>query len=35
MSAVDFQILKADGDGLKWFDSNKLIVATPAGQEHC
>jgi len=32
MSAVDFQILKADKDGLKWFDSNRLIVATPAGQ---
>jgi len=33
MSAVDFQILKADADGLKWFDSNRLIVATPAGQD--
>lgn len=33
MSAVDFQILRADNDGLKWYDSNKLIVATPAGQE--
>ena len=33
MNAVDFQILKADADGLKWYDSGKLIVATPAGQE--
>jgi hypothetical protein len=33
MSAIDFQILRADSDGLKWFDSNRLIVATPAGQE--
>lgn len=33
MSAIDFQIIKADADGLKWFDSNRLIVATPVGQE--
>lgn len=33
MSAIDFQILRNDNDGLKWFDSNRLIVATPAGQE--
>ena len=33
MSAVDFQILRADQDGLKWYDSNRLIVATPAGQD--
>lgn len=33
ISAVDFQILKADSDGMKWFDSKKLIVATPAGQD--
>ena len=33
MSAVDFQIIKADADGLKWFDSGRLIVATPVGQE--
>ena len=33
MSAVDFQILRADNDGLKWYDSNRLIVATPAGQD--
>jgi len=33
ISAVDFQILKADSDGMKWFDSNKLIVSTPSGQD--
>jgi len=33
MSAVDFQILKSDRDGMKWFDSNRLIVATPTGQD--
>lgn len=33
MSAIDFQIVKADEDGLKWFDSNRLIIATPVGQE--
>lgn len=32
ISAVDFQILKSDADGMKWFDSKKLIVSTPAGQ---
>jgi hypothetical protein len=32
MTAIDFQILKESPDGLKWFDSNALIVATPAGQ---
>lgn len=33
ISAVDFQILKADADGMKWFDSKRLIVSTPAGQD--
>jgi len=33
ISAIDFQILRSDNDGLKWYDSNRLIVATPAGQE--
>jgi hypothetical protein len=32
MSAVDFQILKSAPDGMKWYDTNKLIVSTPAGQ---
>ena len=33
MNAVDFQILRADADGLKWYDSGKLIVSTPVGQD--
>lgn len=33
ISAVDFQILRAATDGLKWYDSNRLIVATPVGQD--
>ncbi len=33
MSAVDFQILRAATDGLKWYDSNRLIVSTPVGQD--
>jgi hypothetical protein len=33
LSAIDFQIIRADLDGLKWFDSNRLIVATPVGQD--
>jgi len=33
MSAVDFQILRNDTDGMKWFDTNRLIVATPVGQD--
>ena len=33
MSAVDFQILRNDIDGMKWFDTNRLIVATPVGQD--
>lgn len=32
MSAIDFQILKSATDGMKWYDTNKLIVSTPAGQ---
>lgn len=32
MSAIDFQILKSAADGMKWYDTNKLIVSTPAGQ---
>jgi len=31
--AVDFQILLAREDGMYWFDSNRLIVANPAGQD--
>ena len=31
--AVDFQILMAREDGMVWFDSNRLIIATPVGQD--
>jgi len=31
--AVDFQILNSKDDGMYWFDSNRLIVATPVGQD--
>lgn len=31
MQAVDFQILNSKKDGMYWFDSNSLIVSTPAG----
>ena len=31
--AVDFQMLLAREDGMYWFDSNRLIVATPVGQD--
>jgi len=31
--AVDFQILNRKDDGMYWFDSNRLIVATPVGQD--
>lgn len=33
ISAVDFQILNSRADGMYWFDSNRLIVATPVGQD--
>jgi|SRR5210317_453065 len=31
--AVSYQILKADNDGVKWFDTNKHIISVPAGQD--
>ena len=31
--AVDFQILNAKEDGMFWFDSNRMIIATPVGQD--
>jgi len=31
--AVDFQILMAREDGRDWFDSNRLIIANPVGQD--
>ena len=31
--AISYQIIKADNDGVKWFDTNKHIVSVPAGQD--
>jgi len=31
--AISFQIIKADKTGIKWFDTNKLIISVPAGQD--
>lgn len=31
--AMDYQILKAKEDGMYWFDSGRLIISTPAGQD--
>ena len=31
--AVDFQILRERPDGIYWYDTNRLIIASPAGQE--
>lgn len=31
--AIDYQILKDKEDGMYWFDSGRLIVSTPAGQD--
>ena len=33
MQAVDFQILRNSSEGMYWFDSNRLIVSTPAGMD--
>lgn len=33
MQATDFQILNMTSDGMYWFDSNRLIVSTPAGMD--
>jgi len=33
MQAVDFQILNAKADGMYWYDTNRLIVSTPAGAD--
>lgn len=33
MSAIAWNLVKSDSDGLKWYDSNRLIVSTPAGQD--
>jgi hypothetical protein len=31
--AVSYQIIKADQDAVKWFDTNKVIISVPAGQD--
>ena len=31
--AVSFQIIKVDSAAVKWFDTNKLIISVPAGQD--
>ena len=31
--AISYQIIKADKDAIKWFDTNKHIISVPAGQE--
>jgi len=31
--AEKYQIIKLDSDGVKWYDTNKLIVSVPAGKD--
>ena len=31
--AGDYQIISLKSDGVKWFDTNKLIISVPAGQD--
>ena len=33
IQAVDFQILKQSSKSMKWYDTNKNIITTPAGQD--
>jgi hypothetical protein len=33
IQAVDFQILKQSSESMKWYDTNKNIITTPAGQD--
>ena len=33
ITAIDFQILKSDAEGMYWYDSNKMIMPTPMGQD--
>jgi hypothetical protein len=33
VTAIDFQILKANADGMYWFDSNQIIAPTPVGTD--
>lgn len=32
MEAIEYQIIKVSEDGVYWFDSNRLIIAIPVGQ---
>ena len=31
--AISYQILNADTDAIKWFDTNKFIISVPVGQD--
>ena len=31
--AANYQVISAKPDGIKWFDTNKLIISVPAGQD--
>ena len=31
--ADKYQIIKLSSDGVKWYDTNKLIVSVPAGKD--
>jgi hypothetical protein len=31
--AEKYQVIKLAADGVKWFDTNKLIVSVPAGKD--
>jgi hypothetical protein len=33
IQAVDFQILKITSETMRWYDSNQVIITTPAGQD--
>jgi len=33
IQAMDFQILAGKPDGVYWFDSGRLIISVPAGQD--
>jgi hypothetical protein len=33
LQAADFQIISLAPEGVYWFDSNRLIISVPAGQD--
>lgn len=33
ITAIDFQVIKPKADGMYWFDSNQIIIPTPAGTD--